>query len=579
VRKNPQLDHRWLPAAAAGLTALMGVLSIVTATAPDISWQHGWRTHLLAQVVPIALIRFCYALSLPLGAALLLVTPYLYKRRRRARRTAILLLGVACVASIFKGLDFEGACLCAVAGGLLYRGGDAFTVVQPPITLRSAIWRVPVIGLIGVACVSFADWMTSGRSKLGLIVGESSALVRFRQGHLRFENHKLAAFGHVIDFQWMPLAIHFVEIGTVLGIAYVLFKPLAAPSSWPSAAVRRSAVQLVRQHGNDTLSFFKLRADKHYFFNTERTAFVGYRVEAGTLLLSGDPVGPPAAFADLLLEVRSFARSRGLKLAALGASERLVPTYQGLGLHTLYLGDEAVVELDRFSLEGRAIRKVRQSVHRLHKAGYTSELCSLSEIDPETMRQMEYVLKVGRIGQSERGFSMGMDGIHCVLEQDTLFVLARDGEGELRGVLHFVPCYGRSAMSLSIMRRDPTTPNGLMEFLVVAAIESMRERGIKEISLNFAALTKYMRDPQNPFERLLGRVAGLLNPYLQIESLYRFNVKFQPRWDPRYLVYEGRLGIARAGVASMWAEGQMPKPRIPRAQARLGQRTLKTANR
>jgi lysyl-tRNA synthetase class 2 len=451
--------------------------------------------------------------------------------------------------------------------------------VQARLALRSAVWRVPLIGLLSVAFVGFVDWVTSGRPKAGLIFGESSALVRFKHGQLRFENHTLSAFGHVVSFQWMPLAIHFVEIATLLGIAYVLFRPLAAPNAWPSASVRRLAAQLVRQHGNDTLSFFKLRTDKLYFFNDDRTAFVGYRVEAGTLLLSGDPVGPPEAFGDLLLELRRFARSRGLKLAALGASEGLVPIYQGLGLHTLYLGDEAVVELADFSLEGRAIRKVRQSVQRLRKAGYSAELCTLAEIDAETMCQMEHVLKVGRIGRGERGFAMGMDGIHGVLEQDTLFVLARDDEGVLRGVLHFVPCYGRSAMSLSIMRRDPTTPNGLMEFLVVATIELMRARGIQEISLNFAALSKYMRDPHGPFERLLGRAAAVLNPYFQIESLYRFNAKFQPRWDPRYFVYEGRLGITRAGVAAMWAEGQMLKPRLPRVRAHRSRRTLKTANR
>ncbi|HEX3805117.1 MAG TPA: phosphatidylglycerol lysyltransferase domain-containing protein [Solirubrobacteraceae bacterium] len=575
LRKHAELDHHWLPATAAVLTALVGLVNIASALTPDIRW----RGHLLLHLEGVRAMEIFHALALPAGAALLLVSPYLFKRRRRALQIGIALLLAIGVVNLFKGLDFEESILGWAVALMLYWGRSAFTVVQAPVRLRSVVWRVPLIGAFGVALVSFADWITSGRPKVGAIIDESASLVRFKRGQLRFENHTLRAFGHVVSFQWMPLAIHFTEIATLLGMAYVLFRPLATPRAWPSASVRRMAVQLVRQHGNDTLSFFKLRPDKHYFFNTDRTAFVGYRVEAGALLLSGDPVGPPAAFGDVLLEVHRFARARGLKLAALGASERLVPIYRGLGLHTLYLGDEAVVELESFSLEGRPIRKVRQSVHRLRKAGYTSALCKPSEIDPETMRQMEYVLKVGRIGQSERGFSMGMDGIHCALEQDTLFVLARDGEGALRGVLHFVPCYGRSAMSLSIMRRDPATPNGLMEFLVVAAIESMRERGIKEISLNFAALTKYMRDPQNPFERLLGRVAALMNPYLQIESLYRFNVKFQPRWDPRYLVYEGSLGIARAGVAAMWAEGQMPKPKLPRTQARLGQRTLKTANR
>jgi lysyl-tRNA synthetase, class II len=189
------------------------------------------------------------------------------------------------------------------------------------------------------------------------------------------------------------------------------------------------------------------------------------------------------------------------------------------------------------------------------------------------------VLETGRIGKSERGFSMAMDGVQCTNQQDTLFVLARDGDGALKGVLHFVPCYGRKAMSLSIMRRSPSTPNGLMEYLVVAAIEGMRERGIEELSLNFAALTKCIREPEGAFEYVLGRTASALDRYLQVASLYRFNVKFQPRWEPRYLVYEGRLGLVRAAVAAMWAEGQMPKPRVPRLMARSGQRTLKTVNR
>ena len=113
-------------------------------------------------------------------------------------------------------------------------------------------------------------------------------------------------------------------------------------------------------------------------------------------------------------------------------------------------------------------------------------------------------------------------------------MLARDGEGALRGVLHFVPCYGRAAMSLSLMRRDPSTPNGLMEFLVVAAIEAMRERGIEEMSLNFATVTKCMREPGTA-SNALWAVASALDRYFQIESLYRFNVKFRPAGTPATL--------------------------------------------
>ncbi|MBV9311486.1 MAG: DUF2156 domain-containing protein, partial [Solirubrobacterales bacterium] len=151
--------------------------------------------------------------------------------------------------------------------------------------------------------------------------------------------------------------------------------------------------------------------------------------------------------------------------------------------------------------------------------------------------------------------------------EETLVVLARDELGRVRGVLHFVPCYGRPTVSLSFMRRDPTTPNGLTEFLVVEAIALLREHGLKELSLNFAAFARWMHSPVKRTERLLGRLVKLGNPFFQIESLYRFNAKFFPRWEPRYLVYEGALGLPRAGIAAMWAEGQLPKPAVPRRAA------------
>jgi lysyl-tRNA synthetase class 2 len=127
-------------------------------------------------------------------------------------------------------------------------------------------------------------------------------------------------------------------------------------------------------------------------------------------------------------------------------------------------------------------------------------------------------------------------------------------------VLHFVPCYGRSTVSLSFMRRDPSTPNGLMEFMVVKAIEQLRERGIGELSLNFAAFARWLHSPAKRSERALGRLVALGNPFFQIESLYRFNAKFFPRWEPRFLVYEGAFGLPRTGIAALWAEGQLWKP-------------------
>ena len=132
-------------------------------------------------------------------------------------------------------------------------------------------------------------------------------------------------------------------------------------------------------------------------------------------------------------------------------------------------------------------------------------------------------------------------------------------------------------MSLSFMRRDPRTPNGLTEFMVVSAVELLRERGVDEMSLNFAAFARWIHSPERPAERAMGRLIALGNRFFQIESLYRFNAKFFPRWQPRYLVYQGALGLPRASLAAMWAEGQIPKPELPRGSSSMGTRQMARA--
>jgi len=563
---------RWTPGLAAIAAALVGVINVASALTPNIRW----RGHLLLSFEPVQAMRLFHAFALPTGAALLLVAPYLLKRRRRAWQAAIGLMLVLGVLNLLKGLDFEETGVTWVTAWFLWHAQDAFRVQHERISLRSAVWRVPLLGACGLALAAATAWASEGHPSWSKVVRETGDLLLWHGGPLHFEQHQINHH----DFAWVPLGVHLLQIGTLLAMAYVVFRPLAAPASLPGPAARRAAADLVRAHGTDTLSFFKLRADQHYFFSADRSAFVGYRVENGVLLLSGDPVGPAPALSGLLLDLREFAASRGLKLGAVGASERLRPLYEELGLRTMYLGDEAIIDLRGFSLEGRRIRKVRQSVSRLQKAGFTAEVHRVSELPPAVAQEMELVLERGREGAPERGFSMAMDSIRGEHDDQTLVVLARDESDPgrpVRGVLHFVPCYGRSAVSLSFMRRDPQTPNGLTEFLVVSAVELLRARGLDEMSLNFAAFARWLHSPERPAERALGRLITLGNPFFQIESLYRFNAKFFPRWEPRYLVYQGALGLPRASLAAMWAEGQLWKPALPRAGATGGRRILARA--
>ena len=204
---------------------------------------------------------------------------------------------------------------------------------------------------------------------------------------------------------------------------------------------------------------------------------------------------------------------------------------------------------------------------RLVKAGYTCELTPVGELSQVELRAVEEAAERWLGGRGERGFSMALDaplGEHG----DTLLVIGRDSDGCLRGLLHFVPAYGRPAASLSAMRRDTDTPNGLTEFMIVRAIEELRSRRIEDVSLNFAAFARLLHSPEGMVERALGRLLSRADAFFQIERLYRFNAKFGPRWEARYLMHEGAMNLPRAALASLWLEGQLP--RIGRRRSKPG---------
>ena len=252
----------------------------------------------------------------------------------------MLVLGVI---NLLKGLDFEETALTWLTAGLLARARDAFCVDHDAITLRSAVWRVPLLGAFGLTLAGAAAWAAEGRP-----VGDARWPVR----------RAICCSGP--PGRCACITSRWPRSSTASRSARCWRWPTRSSARWPAPARCRArplasaAAALVREHGTDTLSFFKLRTDKHYLFSDDRSAFVGYRVENGVLLLSGDPVGPDAALPALLDRVAAFAEIRGLKLGAVGASERLRPQYERLGLRTIYLGDEAIIDVPRVLPAGPA---------------------------------------------------------------------------------------------------------------------------------------------------------------------------------------------------------------------------------
>jgi lysyl-tRNA synthetase class 2 len=546
----------WLPAFAGWLAALAGVINIASALTPA---AHA-RAHLLLTVLPEEVPRAAHALALPAGAALLVIARQLTQRRRRALTMAVVVLAVAGLLNLLKGLDIAEALLCWGAAGMLVSARAAFCV-GPQDGAIAAARQAAVVSLasLGVALTTLfaaSHWAHPATTPASALA-EIGARASWVEGPLHYRG----------AFEWVPMGIDTILALGLLGIAYIVFRPLAHPRDFPAAAARRLAAGIVREHGSDTLSAFKLRTDSHYFFSSDQRAFAGYAVEGRRLVIAADPVGPRDSVRRLMRELAGFAELRGLRLAGVGASAGFADLAREAGLRSFYIGDEALIDTAAFSLDGRAIRKVRQAVNRIEREGYSAELLEVGALCAGGLAELEQRVEDWRGDDIERGFSMASVTLCDEHMEDSLLLVARDETGGPAGLLHFVRCYGRPAVSLGLMRRDRATPNGLTEFMVVRAIEALRTRGVEEVSLNFAPFARLIHGPAGAAERLLGRLATAADRWFQVERLYRFNAKFHPRWEPRYLLYEGLLGLPRAGLAVMWVERQLPKPTLAR---RLG---------
>jgi lysyl-tRNA synthetase, class II len=303
-----------------------------------------------------------------------------------------------------------------------------------------------------------------------------------------------------------------------------------------------------------------LRRDKSYFFSPSGRSFLAYRVVGGTALVAGDPIGDAGERRELMREFVRVAHAKGWRVAVAGAANDALEDYASIGFKSMYLGDEAVIRPATFSLDGRAIRKVRQSVSRLEKTGYRVEVLSTADADEALQAQVRAVSEEWRGNWPERGFTMAMDALFRY--PDTVLAVAVAPDGSVGGFLQLVPSPASEGYSLASMRRRRDTPNGLMEYLITETVEWAREHAVTELSLNFAVFADFMRSGDDA-TRITRSLRWLLlkgDRLFQLESLHSFNRKFFPDWRRRYFCFERWADLPLAGLAYLHAESLLIPP-------------------
>ncbi|WP_335938329.1 phosphatidylglycerol lysyltransferase domain-containing protein [Streptomyces sp. PTD5-9] len=558
---------------------VVGLIDVAAGVFPR--FRHS-RMHTLAEVLPGALGPFAAALSLSAGVLLLLLAHGLKRRKRRAWRAAVLLLPAGALAQFLYRHSVVGTLISLALCVLLVRNRGEFAALPDP---RSR-WRA-LANFVLLAAGSMGLGLVIVSAHPGRIVGSPSVADRLQ--HVLY-----GLFGvegpmeYAGDTSWtVGYSLGALGLLTAVTTIYLAFRPERPAARLTEDDEARLRALLEKHGGRDSLGHFALRRDKAVVFSPSGKAAVCYRVVSGVMLASGDPIGDVEAWPGAIERFMDEARAHSWTPAVMGCGETGGEVWtRETGLDALELGDEAVVDVADFSLAGRAMRNVRQMVKRIERLGYETRVRRARDIDEDELERIRRAADDWRGTDTERGFSMALGRIGDPADGDCVIATAHkpgDGDddspyGDLKAVLHFVP-WGRDGMSLDLMRRDRSADPGMNELLIVAALQAAPQLSVERVSLNFAMFRSVLARGEKlgagPVLRLWRGLLIFLSRWFQIESLYKFNAKFRPRWEPRFVVYRAAGDLPRISLAAMQAEGfvnlALPRPfarRFPRPQPR-----------
>jgi lysyl-tRNA synthetase class 2 len=535
------------------LMLIVGLASVASALSPTIDARSEVINSLVPGVYPAAATTGTAAI----GIMLVLVARGLRKAKHRAWVVALVLTILATATHLLKGLDGEEALMCAAMAVLLWVARRSFTARPDALSLKATA-SVVVLGPLIAAGIGWI-WLTvdahgqeHGTTALDRLVQAFAGLVGV-PGPVAFNNGRSQTIA-TTALAVLGAAVLIVAMATLL-------RPPPGPAPISEDDEARLRGLLDRWGRQDSLGYFTLRDDRAAIFGPGGAA-ISYRVVGSVSLAGGDPVGNPDSWRGAIDAWLEQARANGWTPGVIGASEAGALAFQKAGLDVLELGDEAILHAPRFTLDGREMRGVRQAVSRCERNGLSTEVRRIRDLPAEEVEHLRTLAEEWRDGPVERGFSMALGRFGEERDGDSVVVLARM-EDEPVGLLHFVP-WGDDGLSLELMRRNRTSPNGVIETMVAGLMAAAPALGVERVSLNFAVFRGVLARGEQlgagPTARLGRAVLMGASKFWQIDSLYRSNDKYRPEWVPRYLVYPGAGDLAGVVSAVLQAEAFVPTP-------------------
>jgi phosphatidylglycerol lysyltransferase len=510
VTRSRRTIHNVVVWSATVMTLGSGVInlwSVASQRLPD-------RMRVLHRLFPLEFLHISSFLTMIFGFGLIVSSVNIARRKKRAFKVVVALASLSIVFHLTKGLDYEEATFSAVLVSLLLLSKDSFRVSSRATpTLRSLALHMGI----------------------GAGVAAAYSLAGHLQSNSRWEH-------------WFAKSTHLMAATFMIYVFVLLYRPVKYRfRAKPRDRVR--AADVLAAHGRTTQDFFKIWPDKSFFFSKSGRSFVAFGVAHNFAVVLGDPSGPTDEFPELIRKFSEYCRLNDWRLAFHQATPEVLDIYRRQGFRKFKVGDDAIVDLKTFNLEGKAHKDIRTKFNQLEKTGIhvarydapipNDVLLHLRKVSDEWLQLP---------GRRERGFTLGLFDADYV--RSTTVVAAVDGQNRILAFVNLVPSYKKGEATIDLMRRRTDAPNGIMDYLFGKLFIELKKDGYHRFNMGMVPMGGFQQyETVSVSEKVIHRFFQRLNFLFSFSGLRAYKAKFASFWEPRYIVYRNISDLPRVALA------------------------------
>ncbi|MDP4278536.1 MAG: phosphatidylglycerol lysyltransferase domain-containing protein, partial [Bacteroidota bacterium] len=532
ISKKDNLILRLLPGIMIFVLGLVNVISSVTPALPE-------RMHILKEWMPEAIPQMSNGLIMIIGLFMLILCVFLLQGSRRAWGVALILSILSTVGHLLKGVDYEEAILALFVVVVLWHTRD-FYRLKPHKQLTRISIRVLVYSILALLTFGVMGFMLMDKRHFGVNFDFWNAFKTMLRLFFLFDDDGLAP--RTAFAQHFIYAIYTAGGAVLCFIFFSILKPIFS-KPFNTEDDKEKAALLLQKYGRSAFDYFKIYPDKLFFFSDKYEGFISFKVYRYYAVALENPVCKDEdAARGLIYAFDSYCLENGLISVYYRIPKASLSMYTELGKRSVPIGDEAVVDLESFSLNSMTMKSTRKNLNQLKAKGFETKVYT-APVDDTILLKLEKVSEnwLQVLHEKEMAFTESVFDKEILKNQ--IIITVEDESGRIYAFLNVIPSDVSNEAAYDMIRKVNDAPNGVMDLLLVRTMLFLKEQGYQTVNLGMAPLSGIKGSSFT--ERITHFAYEHVKSLSHFKGIRQYKEKFSSRWEQMYLVYSNNYYLPR----------------------------------